>query len=118
MKASAFENKAGRRAARGRPEKLPAISREVTEWKRSEELLTAIIKATAGLTGGKAAREPNRLTCVMVGSVAATVEAFVAKGGRGRLVPPIGLDVPEMTASFSDPARHVFGRYRQPRGRQ
>jgi PAS domain S-box-containing protein len=37
--------------ARGRPEKLLAISRDVTEWKHSEELLRALIAGTAGVTG-------------------------------------------------------------------
>jgi formate hydrogenlyase transcriptional activator len=35
----------------GKPEKLLASSRDVTEWKRSDELLQAIIKGTSTVTG-------------------------------------------------------------------
>src|SRR5271154_724434 len=35
----------------GKPEKLLASSRDVTEWKRSEELLHAIIECTSTVTG-------------------------------------------------------------------
>lgn len=37
--------------ADGRPEKLLAASRDVTEWKRDEQLLRAIINGTATVTG-------------------------------------------------------------------
>src|SRR6266404_3093302 len=37
--------------ADGRPEKLVASSRDVTDWKRSEDLLRAIIEGTAEVTG-------------------------------------------------------------------
>jgi PAS domain S-box-containing protein len=35
----------------GKPEKLLASSRDVTDWKRSQELLGAIINGTSGVTG-------------------------------------------------------------------
>ena len=35
----------------GKPEKLLAVSRDVTDWKRSEELLRAIAEGTAAATG-------------------------------------------------------------------
>ena len=37
--------------AQGKPEKLLASSRDVTDWKRSQELLGAIINGTSGVTG-------------------------------------------------------------------
>ncbi|MCZ7636044.1 MAG: sigma 54-interacting transcriptional regulator [Verrucomicrobia bacterium] len=37
--------------AAGQPEQLLAVSREVTHWKHSDELLRAIIAGTAGVTG-------------------------------------------------------------------
>ncbi|MCI0745036.1 MAG: sigma 54-interacting transcriptional regulator [Verrucomicrobia subdivision 3 bacterium] len=37
--------------ADGKPEKLLAVLRDVTEWKRSQELLGAIIEGTSGVTG-------------------------------------------------------------------
>ncbi len=49
---------------------------------------------------------------VMVDSVAATVDAVVAKGGE--IVQPIGADAPEITARFRDPAGNVIGLYQQP----
>jgi PAS domain S-box-containing protein len=39
--------------ASGKPEKLLASSRDVTEWKRDETLLKAIINGTAVVTGGE-----------------------------------------------------------------
>jgi len=48
----------------------------------------------------------------MVDSVAAATDAVVANGGK--IVQPIGMDAPEITARFSDPAGNVFGLYQQP----
>ena len=49
---------------------------------------------------------------IMVDSVAATVASVVAHGGK--IVQPIGMDAPEITARFSDPAGNVLGLYQQP----
>lgn len=49
---------------------------------------------------------------LMVDSVAATVETVKANGGT--IVQPIGMDAPEITARFSDPAGNVFGLYQEP----
>jgi uncharacterized protein len=49
---------------------------------------------------------------VMVDSVAAAVDAVVANGGE--IVQPIGVDAPEITARFKDPAGNVIGLYQQP----
>ena len=48
----------------------------------------------------------------MVDRVAATLEAIVANGGE--TVQPIGMDAPEITARFRDPAGIVLGLYQQP----
>jgi predicted enzyme related to lactoylglutathione lyase len=48
----------------------------------------------------------------MVDSVAATVDAIVANGGK--IVQPVGADAPEITARFSDPAGNIIGLYQQP----
>ena len=48
----------------------------------------------------------------MVDSVAATIESVIAHGGE--LVQPIGVDAPEITARFRDPAGNVMGLYQQP----
>src|SRR6185436_5603154 len=52
--------------------------------------------------GRTTATEPGLLIYIMVDSVAATIDAILARGGR--IVQPIGMDAPEVTARFSDPA--------------
>jgi len=66
----------------------------------------------AWVLGRPAATEPGLLIYFMVDSVATTVEAVIAQGGK--IVQPIGMDAPEITARFSDPAGNVIGLYRQP----
>jgi uncharacterized protein len=63
------------------------------------------------VTGRKAATEPGLLVYIMVDSVSATVEAIIANGGT--IVQPIGMDAPEITARFSDPAGNVLGLYQE-----
>lgn len=55
---------------------------------------------------------PGLLFYIMVDSVAATLDAIVASGGK--IVQPIGADAPEITARFSDPAGNVIGLYQEP----
>jgi predicted enzyme related to lactoylglutathione lyase len=64
------------------------------------------------VTGRPPSREPGILIYIMVDSVAATTDAVVANGGK--IVQPIGMDAPEITARFSDPAGNVLGLYQQP----
>jgi predicted enzyme related to lactoylglutathione lyase len=64
--------------------------------------------------GRTAATEPGLLIYIMVDSVAAIVDAVIANGGK--IVQPIGMDAPEITARFSDPAGNVIGLYQQPTG--
>ena len=66
----------------------------------------------AWVLGRPAAIKPGLLVYIMVDSVAATVDAVIAHGGR--LVQPIGVDAPEITARFSDPAGNVIGLYQEP----
>lgn len=61
--------------------------------------------------GRKPSTEPGLLLYILVDSVAATIEAMLAGGGK--LVQPIGGDAPEITARFSDPAGNVLGLYQQ-----
>jgi uncharacterized protein len=58
------------------------------------------------------ASEPGLLVYIMVDSVAATIDAIVANGGE--IAQPIGVDAPEITARFRDPAGNVIGLYQQP----
>ena len=65
------------------------------------------------VVGRRAATEPGLLIYIMVDSVATTVDAVVANGGK--IVQPIGMDAPEITARFGDPAGNVIGLYQQPK---
>jgi predicted enzyme related to lactoylglutathione lyase len=62
--------------------------------------------------GRKAGTDPGVLIYIMVDSVASTLDAAIAHGGA--LVQPIGMDAPEVTARFNDPAGNVFGLYQEP----
>jgi hypothetical protein len=64
--------------------------------------------------GRKASTEPGLLIYIMVDSVAATINAVIANGGK--IVQAIGGDAPEITARFSDPAGNVLGLYQEPAG--
>jgi uncharacterized protein len=54
---------------------------------------------------------PGLLIYIMVDSVEATTAAVLAHGGE--IVQPIGVDAPEITARFRDPAGNVLGLYQQ-----
>jgi predicted enzyme related to lactoylglutathione lyase len=52
------------------------------------------------------------LTYIMVDSAEDTCASIVANGGS--IVQKIGVDAPEITARFKDPAGNVMGLYQQP----
>jgi uncharacterized protein len=62
--------------------------------------------------GRPPASAPGLLVYVMVDSVAATLDVIVANGGE--IVQPIGVDAPQNTARFRDPAGNVIGLYQEP----
>jgi uncharacterized protein len=62
--------------------------------------------------GRKASSEPGLLLYIMVDSVAATIDAVIAHGGK--IVQPLGVDAPEITARFRDPGGNVLGLYQEP----
>jgi predicted enzyme related to lactoylglutathione lyase len=62
--------------------------------------------------GRPPASAPGLMVYVMVDSVAATLDTIVANGGE--IAQPIGVDAPEITARFRDPAGNVIGLYQQP----
>jgi predicted enzyme related to lactoylglutathione lyase len=64
------------------------------------------------VTGRPPSGEPGLLLYIMVDSVAATIDLVLAHGGE--LVRPIGIDTPEVTARFHDPAGNVIGLYQEP----
>jgi len=66
------------------------------------------------ILGRPAATEPGLLVYIMVDSVAKTVAAVIANGGE--IAQPPGVDAPEITARFRDPAGNVMGLYQEPSG--
>ena len=64
------------------------------------------------ITGRPASPDPGLLIYIMCDSVAGTIDAIMAHGGE--IVQPIGVDAPEITARFRDPAGNVLGLYQQP----
>jgi predicted enzyme related to lactoylglutathione lyase len=58
--------------------------------------------------------EVGLLFYIMVDSVEQTIEMILTNGGK--LVQPIGMDAPEITARFSDPAGNIIGLYQEPKG--
>ena len=66
------------------------------------------------VVGRKPSTDPGLLIYIMVDSVAAAVDAVIANGGK--IVQPIGMDAPEITARFSDSAGNVLGLFQQPAG--
>jgi predicted enzyme related to lactoylglutathione lyase len=64
------------------------------------------------VTGRKASTEPGLLIYIMVDNVATALGAVIANGGK--VVQPIGMDAPEITARFSDLAGNVIGLYQEP----
>jgi predicted enzyme related to lactoylglutathione lyase len=62
--------------------------------------------------GRKPSPEPGLLIYMMMDSVADTMDKIIANGGK--IVQPIGLDAPEITARFSDPFGNVLGLYQEP----
>jgi uncharacterized protein len=66
----------------------------------------------AWVTGRSPAAEPGLLLYIWVDDAAAAVDAVIAHGGA--IVQPIGIDAPEITARFRDPAGNVLGLYQEP----
>ena|SRR5688500_14876036 len=56
---------------------------------------------------------PGLLFYIMVDSVAKAANAVMAHGGD--IVQRIGVDAPEITARFTDPAGNVIGLYQEPK---
>jgi predicted enzyme related to lactoylglutathione lyase len=66
----------------------------------------------AWVKGRPASGSPGLLIYIMVESVAAAVEKVKASGGK--IVQEMGVDAPEITARFGDPAGNVLGLYQEP----
>ena len=66
------------------------------------------------IKGRPPASQPGLLFYIMVDSVEQTIEKIKANGCT--IVQPIGMDAPEITARFSDPAGNIIGLYQEPSG--
>lgn len=66
----------------------------------------------AFVLGRPSSPTPGLLFYIMVDSAVATCRAIEAHGGV--IVQPIGVDAPEVTARFRDPAGNVVGVYQEP----
>jgi predicted enzyme related to lactoylglutathione lyase len=65
------------------------------------------------VVGPKPATDPTLLIHIMVDDIATTIDAVLANGGK--ILQPVGMHAPEVTARFSDPAGNVFGLYQHRR---
>ena len=61
------------------------------------------------VTGRKPATEQGVLVQIMVDNIEFTIKAIENNGGK--IVRPLGMDAPEITAWFSDLDENVFGLY-------
>ncbi len=68
----------------------------------------------AFVAGRKPWPAPGLLFYIMVDSVAAACDKVEAAGGK--IIQRIGVDAPEITARFQDPAGNIIGLYQEPSG--
>lgn len=64
------------------------------------------------VTGRKSVAETGLLVYIMVDNAVDTIESIIQHGGK--IVQPIGIDAPEITARFADPAGNILGLYQEP----
>ena len=63
------------------------------------------------VTERKALSEVGILIYIMVDDISTTIEKLITN--RGEIVQPIGMDAPEITERFSDPAGNIMGIFQQ-----
>ncbi|MEP6726582.1 MAG: VOC family protein [Bacteroidota bacterium] len=63
------------------------------------------------ITGRKASPQLGILIYIMVDDINAIIEKINENGGK--MVQPVGMDAPEITARFSDPAGNILGIFQQ-----
>jgi predicted enzyme related to lactoylglutathione lyase len=103
------------------PERSAAFYRDVAGWtlRRRGDGRIAFDDGVGEVSGAWVEGRPPSSTAgllvyIMVDDVEAAVERVLANGGE--IVQPVGVDAPEVTARFRDPAGNVFGLYQEPRG--
>ena len=60
----------------------------------------------------KPMKEIGLLFYIMVDDIHATIDKVISKGGT--IIQPVGVDAPEITARFTDPAGNIIGLYQEP----
>jgi predicted enzyme related to lactoylglutathione lyase len=66
----------------------------------------------AFVKGRKPSSEIGALVYIMVDNIEGTIQTIMQSGGK--IIQPVGVDAPEITARFSDPDGNVFGLYQEP----
>jgi predicted enzyme related to lactoylglutathione lyase len=66
----------------------------------------------AFVQGRKPSAEVGALVYIMVDNMEESIQKVIENGGK--IVQPVGMDAPEITARFSDPDGNVFGLYQEP----
>ena len=66
----------------------------------------------AWVVGRAPTTEVGLLFYIMVNDIDAAIEKVIANGGK--IVQAVGMDAPEITARFSDPAGNIIGIYQEP----
>lgn len=56
--------------------------------------------------------ETGTLTYIMVDDIETTMKLVMENGGK--IIQPVGMDAPEITARFTDPTGNIFGLYQEP----
>ncbi|HEY4139106.1 MAG TPA: VOC family protein [Casimicrobiaceae bacterium] len=65
------------------------------------------------VAGRAASANPGMLLYIMVDNIDAACRVVEANGGK--IVQPVGVDAPELTARFADPGGNIIGLYEEPR---
>ena len=55
--------------------------------------------------------QPGLLVHIMVDDIEATIRLVIENGGK--IVQPLGMEAPEITARFIDPTENIFGLFQQ-----
>src|SRR5881227_1522201 len=66
----------------------------------------------AFVKGRKPSSEIGALVYIMVDNAEETIQKIMQQGGK--IVQPLGMDAPEITARFSDLDGNIFGLYQEP----
>ena len=93
--------------------------KEVFGWnvRRRGDGATAFDDSVGEVSGAwvlsrKPITEVGLLFYIMVDDIDASIQKVIANGGK--IVQPVGMDAPEITARFTDPAGNIIGLYQEP----